>query len=51
LQRAYSYMNYKHGDFRIAEKHCERILSIPMFPELTNEQINYVCDSIKSFYD
>ena len=51
LQKAYSYMKHKRGDFPEAEKYCERILSIPMFPELTNEQIQYVSDSIKDFFN
>jgi len=50
-QKAYSKMNFKKGDFPAAEKGCSEILSIPMFPEITDEQINYVCDMIKSFYD
>ena len=44
-------MNLKKGDFPAAEKACNEILSIPMFPEMTDEQVNYVCDMIKSFYD
>jgi dTDP-4-amino-4,6-dideoxygalactose transaminase len=34
----------------VAEKCCGEILSLPLFPEITDEQIIYVCDSIKSFY-
>lgn len=51
LQKAYSYLKYKLGDFPTAEKYCNRILSIPMFPELTDDQIRYVSDSIKNFFD
>ena len=51
LQKAFAYMNHKKGDFPAAEKGCDEILSIPMFPEITDEQVNYVCDTIKSFYD
>lgn len=51
LQKAYSFMNYKKGDFPIAERCCEEILSLPMYPEITEEQIDFVCSSIKSFYD
>lgn len=49
LQRAYTYLNYKKGDFPAAEEACSRILSLPMYPELTKEQVNYVCEMIKSF--
>ena len=51
LQSAYSYLGYKKGDFPSAEKCCEEILSLPMFPEMTEEQVDYVSESIKSFYD
>jgi dTDP-4-amino-4,6-dideoxygalactose transaminase len=47
LQNAYKQLGYKEGDFPIAEKHAKEILSLPMFPELTEEQIVYVVDSIK----
>lgn len=47
LQNAYKHLGYKVGDFPIAEKHAKEILSLPMFPELTEEQIVYVVNSIK----
>jgi len=50
LQKAYQYLHYKKGDFPIAEKCCQEILSLPMFPEMTDEQIQYVCSSIKSYF-
>ena len=49
-QKAYAYLQYRTGDFPVAEKCCGEILSLPLFPEITDEQIIYVCDSIKSFY-
>ncbi|MGH2575880.1 MAG: DegT/DnrJ/EryC1/StrS family aminotransferase [Ignavibacteria bacterium] len=51
LQKAYDYLKYKNGDFPAAEKCCSEILSLPMFPELTDQQIDYVCDSVRSFYN
>jgi len=50
LQKAYKYLGHKEGDFPIAEKCCKEILSLPIFPEMTDEQIQYVCSSIKSFF-
>ena len=50
LQPAYKHLNYKKGDFPVAEKHAEEILSIPLYPEITDEQINYVAEKIKEFY-
>jgi dTDP-4-amino-4,6-dideoxygalactose transaminase len=51
LQEAYAHLGYKEGDFPVAERAAERILSLPMFPELTERQIRYVCDKIKAFYE
>lgn len=48
LQDAYSSLGYEKGDFPVAEKCCEQLVSLPMFPELTSEQIGYVVEKIKS---
>lgn len=50
LQKAYSFLGYKPGSLPQTEKAVKRILSLPMFPELTNEQVDAVIDGIKSFY-
>jgi dTDP-4-amino-4,6-dideoxygalactose transaminase len=50
LQAAYKYRGYKEGDFPVAERSCKEILSLPIFPEMTDEQIRYVVDTIKKFY-
>jgi dTDP-4-amino-4,6-dideoxygalactose transaminase len=50
LLSAYHYLNHKSEDFPVAASYQDSILSLPMFPELTEEQINYVAESIKSFY-
>jgi len=50
LQQAYQYLGHNQGDFPVAEKCCKEILSIPMFPEMSEEQIIYVCNNIKLFY-
>ncbi len=49
LQKAYAHMGHKKGDFPVTERIADRLLSLPMFPELTHEQMDYVVDSIKSF--
>ena len=49
LQEAYKHLGYSQGDFPVAEKAAKRILSLPMFPELTEAQIRYVCDKIKEY--
>lgn len=49
LQKAYENLGYKNGDFPEAERQTPKLLSLPMFPELTEDQIKKVCDAIKSF--
>jgi dTDP-4-amino-4,6-dideoxygalactose transaminase len=49
LQKAYAHFGYKKGDFPVAEQAADRLLSLPMFPELTNQQIDYVVESIKQY--
>lgn len=50
LQKAYAAYGYKRGDFPVTEKASEEVLSLPMYPELTEEQIGFVADTIKEFY-
>jgi dTDP-4-amino-4,6-dideoxygalactose transaminase len=48
LQPAYSGLGYKAGDFPEAERQASRVLSLPMFPELTDEQIARVAEVANS---
>ena len=48
LQECYKELKYKKGAFPVAEKCCEEIMSLPMYPELTEEEIRYVVDVINS---
>jgi dTDP-4-amino-4,6-dideoxygalactose transaminase len=48
LQPAYKDLGYKRGDFPITEAHAQRILSLPMYAELTPESIKYVAQSIRA---
>jgi dTDP-4-amino-4,6-dideoxygalactose transaminase len=47
LQTAYSYLKMNPGAFPIAEACAQRILSLPMYPELTEDQINFVCETLE----
>ena len=49
LQKAYKSLGYSEGNFPIAERCCEEIVSLPMFSELTQEQIEHVVKEIKNF--
>ncbi len=50
LQKAYAHLGYKPGDFPIAEKAARECLSLPIFPELTEAQIQRVAGVIKEFF-
>jgi dTDP-4-amino-4,6-dideoxygalactose transaminase len=48
--KAYAYLNHRPEDFPVTAKNQNEVLSLPMFPELTDSQIDYVIQSIKEFY-
>jgi len=48
LQEAYSHLGYKKGSFPIAEKCVNEILSLPMYPELKQEEIEFVVNLLKN---
>lgn len=50
FQKVFAELGYKQGDFPVVEKCAAQILSLPMFPELKEEQIHYVSDSIKEYF-
>jgi dTDP-4-amino-4,6-dideoxygalactose transaminase len=50
MQDAYRSLGYKKGTFPVAEKCADEQLSLPMFPEISPEQIKRVSDEIKAFY-
>ena len=47
LQKAYEHMGLPIGSFPVAEACAKRLLSLPMYPELTEEQIRMVSNSLK----
>jgi dTDP-4-amino-4,6-dideoxygalactose transaminase len=50
LQKCYASLGYKAGDFPVAEKASRECLSLPIYPELTDDQIQRVAASIKEFF-
>jgi len=50
LQEAYRMLGYTQGDFPVTERSAERCLSLPMFAELTEHQIEYVVDAIRALF-
>lgn len=49
LQKVFEPLGYRLGDFPEAERATEEVLSLPMFPELTDDEIEYVVATIDSF--
>jgi len=49
LQKAYRYLGYQEGDLPVSETLSTQVLSIPIYPELTSEQIDRVSDAILEF--
>jgi dTDP-4-amino-4,6-dideoxygalactose transaminase len=50
LQKCYAYLGYKEGAFPVSEKAARECLSLPIYPELTDAQIQRVADVIKDFF-
>ncbi|MDR3575100.1 MAG: DegT/DnrJ/EryC1/StrS family aminotransferase [Anaerolineaceae bacterium] len=50
LQKSMNNLAYKPGDFPVTEKIVERILSLPMYPEMTEDAVDYVANAVREFY-
>jgi dTDP-4-amino-4,6-dideoxygalactose transaminase len=50
LQECFGYLGYKEGDLPVAERLCKEVLSLPIYPELTPGQIEYVAQKVLEFY-
>lgn len=50
LQKAYEILGYSKGDFPVAEKMASEILSLPIFPELKEAEIEYIAKHIKKYF-
>jgi dTDP-4-amino-4,6-dideoxygalactose transaminase len=49
LQKCFQYRGYKRGDFQESEKASIQTLAIPVHPELTKKEMDYIISSIKDF--
>ncbi|MCB0745437.1 MAG: DegT/DnrJ/EryC1/StrS family aminotransferase, partial [Ignavibacteriae bacterium] len=49
-QKCFAGLGYKYGDFPITEELAEQGLSLPMYPELTDEQLNYISEKVHAFF-
>lgn len=51
LQKAFIYLGYKEGDLPVAEKLTKETVCLPIFPELTVEELEYVVTNVKAFFN
>ena len=50
LQPCFHHLGYQKGDFPVSESLAEQGISLPMYAELSDLQINYICEKINSFF-
>jgi dTDP-4-amino-4,6-dideoxygalactose transaminase len=50
MQDVYKPLGYKEGAFPETERACKEVLSLPMYPEMDNTQIEYVADQVKQYF-
>lgn len=50
-QTAYAFLKYTEKDLPHTKKATETILSLPLYPEMTKQEVKKVCDAIRSFYE
>jgi dTDP-4-amino-4,6-dideoxygalactose transaminase len=50
LQDCFKELGYKQGDMPVAERLCNEVLSLPVYPELSRQEIEYVAGTVLKFY-
>lgn len=50
LQPAFGHLGYQLGQFPVAEHIATQILSLPLYPEMSTQQLEYVCDAVHDFF-
>jgi len=50
LQQCFAYLGHRSGDYPLSEQAAAEMLALPIYPELTERQLQYVVDSIAAHY-
>lgn len=49
-QKAYAHLGYKDGDFPVTEQLCKEVISLPMHPEMDEEQTAHIIETVRKFF-
>jgi UDP-2-acetamido-2-deoxy-ribo-hexuluronate aminotransferase len=50
-QKAFAFLGYKEGDFPVTEQLCNEVISLPMHPDLDQEQLEYITANVLKFFE
>jgi len=50
MQKCFAYLGFREGDFPESERASKEVLALPIYPELSTEELEFVTDTINSFY-
>jgi dTDP-4-amino-4,6-dideoxygalactose transaminase len=51
LQPAYAFLGHREGDFPVSEEACATVLSLPMYPALSDADADFVAAAVREFFD
>jgi dTDP-4-amino-4,6-dideoxygalactose transaminase len=51
LQPAYAFLGGRRGDFPVAEEACETVLSLPLYPRMSDDQVEAVSSGVRDFFE
>lgn len=51
LQPAYGFLGHRRGDFPVAEEACETVLSLPLYPRMSDDQVEAVTSGVREFFE